>query len=100
MKMAVKPPSSVIWTPRLQRRRRTALFALAAVAAVVMSSLNVSNAVDDLHFYCDKAVRHKYCGGGNNGADRDREWVIPSLQHFCDTITLYLLLTTHASKSI
>ena len=75
--MAVKTTrSSVIWTLPPPRRRRTALF---AVAAVVMSLLpNVSDAVDggggdgDLQFFCDKAVRHKYCGG--DGAD-DLEWV-------------------------
>ena len=73
MKMAVKTPLSVIWTLPPRRRGRTALFTAAAVA-VVMSSLNVSNAVDndvDLHFFCDKAVRHKYCGGGGG----HREWV-------------------------
>ena len=60
--------------------------AVAAVAVVVTSSLNVSNAVDDLHFFCDKAVRHKYCGGdggGGGGAD-DREWVPRAPPRFCD----------------
>ena len=58
------------------------MFAVAA-AAVVMSLLpNVSDAVDggggggDLQFFCDKAVRHKYCGGGDGGGGADdREWV-------------------------
>ena len=63
--------------------------AAAAVAVVVTSSLNVSNAVDDLHFFCDKAVRNKYCGGGGGAADdRDREWVPHALPRFCDT-TMY-----------
>ena len=86
MKMAVKTPLSVIWTLPPRRRGRTALFTAAAVA-VVMSSLNVSNAVDndvDLHFFCDKAVRHKYCGGGGGG---HREWVhsyhVSVIQLFC-----------------
>ena len=75
--MAVKTTrSSVIWTLPPRRRLRTALFAV----AVVMSLLpNVSDAVDsggDLQFFCDKAVRHKYCGGGSGGdVAEDREWV-------------------------
>ena len=77
--MAVKTTrSSVIWTLPPRRRLRTALFAV----AVVMSLLpNVSDAVDggggdgDLQFFCDKAVRHKYCGDGGSEGAEDREWV-------------------------
>ena len=68
------------------------MFAVAAAAAaVIMSSLDVSTAAaGDLHFYCDKAVRHKYCGGGGNGAVGDGEWVLQR-PPFCDAICLSTL---------
>ena len=95
--MAVKTTrSSVIWTP--QRRRRTALFAVTAVAVVMSLLPNVSDAVDgdgDLQFFCDEAVRHKYCGGDGT---EDREWV--HSYHVSVTGVAFLCLHKHSKSTV